>query len=185
MVKAKFYKMKNINGMLFATVKILSPKKIDHWSLKIDSMRISEYSKLYPIFVGQEQSHKDSLYVATNQERVWEKGHIGYFNEIDFDDIEATLTPEEKQITLKSREGWRERELIYAKKHYPKLEITPNIGRGLLTDEQFAIVKNFINEHKRNLTIEEYNEMIYDNTLTDDEMRMMKLFGHVDFGKSV
>ncbi len=93
-IKAKFFKIKNVDGELYATVSIISPKTVDFDGCKIDTSRISERSKTNLIYIGVEQTRKDSLYVSAGQERIWLSGHTGYF-ELDGKDIYACLTPEE------------------------------------------------------------------------------------------
>ncbi len=103
MVKAKFFKIKNVDGDLYAKVEILT-KTTTYSGLMtypflfpIESSRINEYSKDHLLYVGDEQSisNRDSLYVAKNKERSWKDGHIGYFD-LDDEDVYNILTPEEK-----------------------------------------------------------------------------------------
>ena len=93
-IKARIYKIINQNSMCFATVKIMSPKEVKYCGCIINTDRISKYSILHPIYIGQEQGKKDSLYVPTNCERTWVNGHTGHFW-FDESDMYDVLTPEE------------------------------------------------------------------------------------------
>ena len=81
-IKVKFFKMVNVDGLLYAQLKVISPKKIWYRGNVVDLTRLNEFSNMgLGLFVGGEQTaKKDSLYVATNKQKIWEKGHIGYFN---------------------------------------------------------------------------------------------------------
>jgi len=79
-IKVKFYVIKNIDGYCYAKIKVISPKKIIYNNKVIDLTKLDIYSeKETGIFTGQEQTRKDSLYVKNGEQKIWNKGHIGYF----------------------------------------------------------------------------------------------------------
>jgi len=79
-IKVKFFKMKNINGYCYSSLKVISPKNVMYDDIIVDLTKIDSYSeKGNGIFIGQEQTHKDSLYVKRGEQKIWKNGHIGYF----------------------------------------------------------------------------------------------------------
>lgn len=79
-LRVKFFKITNIDGKLYASIKVIRPKRIKYKGQIIDFTRLDDYSKIENgICVGYEQIHKDSLYVSRGKTRTWDKGHVGYF----------------------------------------------------------------------------------------------------------
>ena len=84
-IKVRFFSMTNVDGLIYAKFDVLSPKKVLSEDRIVDLEKLGEYSKSLKngIFVGVEQTKRDSLYTAKNTTREWNKGHFGYFNIFD------------------------------------------------------------------------------------------------------
>ena len=85
LLKVRFFSIKNINGNLYAKFDVIKPKKLLCEDIVIELSKLNGYSKLLEngLFVGVEQTRKDSLFVSKNNTKTWSKGHIGYFNMFD------------------------------------------------------------------------------------------------------
>ena len=83
-LKVKFYKIVNDNGKLYAQIEVIYPRKVMYNGKIVDLTKLNDFSKYDKgIFVGVEQEHKDSLYVANNKSKIFPNGHIGYLKLFD------------------------------------------------------------------------------------------------------
>lgn len=82
MLKVKFLSMTNEDSSIFAKFEVIKPKRLLIKGKIVDLTKLGKLSQVskYGLFVGVEQTRRDSLYVTPGQTRIWEKGHTGYFN---------------------------------------------------------------------------------------------------------
>jgi len=77
-IKGRFFRIINRDDLLFGEFEVVHPKKVMYLDKVVNLTKLDKLSRESPIYLGP-RGYKDSLWVPTNQEKIWNRGHIGYF----------------------------------------------------------------------------------------------------------